>query len=154
MEDTKKQPVQIIIQGQQHDISEEILEQRCPGYYSFRNNTHYISYEESPDNSEQAGPSGASLLKIKNNTVQILKKGAVTTRMEFDTQKNHYTSYHTPYGVFQLEISTEKLSICREGRDFLIHISYALHMEGQPLSKCSTDIQVRFETAQSVRLSS
>ena len=141
----EKQPVQVIIRGHQQDISEEIIEQRCRGYYSYRNGTHFISYEECYENGKKAGTEGFSLLKIKNNTVHILKKGAITTRMEFDTHKNHYTPYQTPYGVFQMEISTDSLTIRREGEDFLIHISYELHMEGQLLSKCSIEIQVRFE---------
>lgn len=141
----EKQPVQIIIRGNQQDISEEMIEQRYQGYYSYRNDTHFISYEECYNEGEASALGGTSLLKIKNGTVHMLKKGAVTTRMEFDTHKNHYTPYQTPYGVFQMEISTDSLTIRREGEDFLIHISYELHMEGQLLSKCSIDIQVRFE---------
>ena len=140
----EKQPVQVIIRGQQQNISEEIIEQRCQGYYSYRNDTHFINYEECYERGKQAGTEGFSLLKVKNDTVHILKKGAVTTRMEFDTHKKHYTSYQTPYGVFQVEISTDNLTIRREGEDFLIHIRYKLYMEGQLLSQCNIDIEVRF----------
>ena len=109
----EKQKIQVMVRGIQHDISEEGIEQIYHGYYSFRNDTHYINYEEFYD-MEQPSITGTTLLKIKGGCVHMLKKGAVTTRMEFDTAKPFLTSYQTPYGAFQMEIITDKLKIHRE----------------------------------------
>ena len=74
----------------------------------------------------------------------MLKKGSVTTRMEFDTAKPFLTSYQTPYGTFQMEIITDDLKILREEKDFLISIKYHMNMDGSFYSHCSTEIQIKF----------
>ncbi len=140
----EKREVRVILRGTQHDISNETIEQNYHGYYSCRNNTHYISYTEIDEAGEQSSASGSSLIKIKDSSVYLLKKGAITTRMEFDTEKKHLTPYQTPYGTFQMEIATNQLTVRREGEDIHLDISYQLNMDGKPLSRCSIEIQVLF----------
>jgi len=140
----EKRKVRVILRGTQHDISNETIEQNHHGYYYYRNNTHYISYTEIDEAGEQSSPSGTSLLKIKDSSVYLLKKGAITTRMEYDTEKNHFTPYQTPYGTFQMEIATNQLTVRREGEDIHLDINYQLKMDGKPLSRCSIEIQVLF----------
>ena len=140
----EKREVQVIVRGTQHDISDEMIEQIYHGHYSYRNNTHYISYAETDESGKESSVSGTSLIKIKDNSVYLLKKGAITTRMEFDTTKNHFTPYQTPYGTFQMEIVTEKLTVHRNGEDIRITISYQLNMDEKPLSRCSIEIVVLF----------
>lgn len=139
-----KHRVQMVIRGTQHDVSEESIEQIYQGEYSFRNGSHYIRYEECYQGEGDPLSTGLNLLKIKEDTILISKKGAISTKMQFDPGKTTYTPYQTPYGTFQMEVITTDLTICRKGKDFHISIHYQLNMDGQPLSQCSIEIEVKF----------
>lgn len=140
----EKKKVQIILRSTQPDSPEGTIEQTYTGEYSFRNDTHFITYKENYDREGHTADIGTSLIKIKDNSVYLLKKGIITTRMEFDTLKSHFTPYRTPYGTFQLEIVTEELAVQRDGDDFLIHICYYLNIDGKPLSQYCIELRVLF----------
>lgn len=142
----EKRKVQLVLRSTQHDISEKPIEQIYDGFYSFRNNTHFISYEEIYDSEAGSAAGGTSLIKIKPDSLYLLKKGAITTRMEFDTSNNHFTSYQTPYGTFQLEIITDELNMQQSGEDISLKINYRLNMDGKPLSRYLMEISVHFIT--------
>lgn len=140
----EKHRVQVVIRGTQQDVSEESIQQIYQGVYSFRNGSHYIRYEESYQEEGESQSKGLSLLKIKEDTILMSKKGAITTKMQFDPGKITYTPYQTPYGTFQMEVITTDLTIRRKDKDFLISIHYQLNMDNQPLSQCSIEIEVKF----------
>lgn len=140
----KQQRVQVMVRSIHDNISEETIEHIYQGYYSFQNGTHFIRYEEIYDDTGDITNTGTCLLKIKDNTLYILKKGAITTRMQFDTSKNHFTPYQTPYGTFQLEIATEKLTMKQYEKNLHIMIHYQLNLDGQPFSQCRMEIEVKF----------
>lgn len=140
----EKQEVQVLVRGIQHDISDEAIEQIYQGHYAYRQNTHYIRYAEIDENGVQSAANGSNLLKIKDNSIHLIKKGMITTRMEFDTLKNYRSSYQTPYGTFQMEIATEKLSVSQDREGIHLDIAYQLSMNDRPLSQCSLEIHVRF----------
>lgn len=139
----EKQEVQVLVRGTQHDISHQAIEQIYDGHYAFRQNTHYIRYAEIDEHGVQSAANGCNLLKIKDESVHLIKKGMITTRMEFDTLKKYRSSYQTPYGTFQMEISTEKLIVSQDKEGIHVDIAYQLNMDERPLSQCSLEIHVR-----------
>lgn len=140
----ERQRVAITVRGVAQDADEQTIEQSYQGYYAFRNNTHFISYEEFSPQEGDSAPRSSTLLKIKGNAIELVKKGALTTRMVFDTQNHHDAAYQTPYGTFQLRIVTERLSVRRDGQDFHIQLQYSLHLDDKPLSQNNTEISIQF----------
>lgn len=136
--------VQVLVRGIQHNISDEAIEQIYDGHYAFRQNTHYIRYAEIDEHGTQSAANGSTLLKIKDQSVHLIKKGMITTRMEFAPLTKHRSSYQTPYGTFLMEISTEKLALSRDEEGIHLDISYRLNMDGGSLSRCSLKIHVKF----------
>ncbi|MCI8338498.1 MAG: DUF1934 domain-containing protein [Lachnospiraceae bacterium] len=141
----EKQEVQLLVRGTQQDISDQTIEQIYHGQYAFRQNTHYIRYAEIDENGVQSPASGSNLLKIKDRSVHLIKKGMITTRMEFDPLKKYRSSYQTPYGTFQMEIATEKLTMSQDEEGIHLDIAYQLNMDERPLSQCSLELHITFQ---------
>ena len=81
------------------------------GRYTRRAGKEYIRYEEVYD-----GESAKSdtLIKISEDRVEISKKGAITTIMEFIQDKKTVSCYNTPYGGLAMSIYTSMLDIERD----------------------------------------
>ncbi len=141
----EKQEVQLLVRGSQQDISDQAIEQIYHGHYAFRQNTHYIRYAEIVENGVHSPASGSNLLKIKDKSVHLIKKGMITTRMEFDPLKKYRSSYQTPYGTFQMEIATEKLTMSQDEEGIHLDIAYQLNMDERPLSQCSLELHITFQ---------
>lgn len=140
----EKQKIQIRVCGTHHHNDEEKIENIYSGYYICRNGSHYISYQEYYE--QESGPDATAdtLIKISDRTVQMKKKGAITTKMIFDPTQPSPCPYHTPYGVFQMELFTQNLEIRRENLDFFIEIRYKLMMDGAPVTDCTIQLEVLF----------
>lgn len=100
-------------------------------YYE-RNGSHYIFFQETdPDSSAVV----KSTIKFKNNSLELTKKGNVTTRMVFEPGQEYITDYITPFGSVQMGILTHSVeSHFKKGLP-QIRASYTLSSQGQAISE-------------------
>ena len=98
--------------------SDEPLELITVGEYYYRNNTHYLLYEE------------------------VRKKGPVQTNMVFETEKQNMACYQTPYGPIQMDITTTGVNLGEEEELLEIKTEYVLGMNGQKVADCQMHIRV------------
>ena len=138
----KNREVTIMMKGIQHDFSEEGIEHRYVGNYTKIADSHIIKYNEYPEGSNMSQAVNENLLKIKNNTIQIRKKGVINTQMYFEQAKTHHGIYKTPFGNFDMTIQTETVAI-QETEDSLdIQILYHLSLNHDLASNCTIHIQI------------
>lgn len=140
---TNTDKVQIIISSTQHDISEETTQTSYLGKYRFLAGKHVIAYEEYFQEEGNPPTKSTNLIKITENSVHITKKGTVTTQMHFEPSTIHRDSYQTPFGTFDMMITTEQLTIEDNHKEQTVHIKYSLSLNNSPVSKCTIEIRIK-----------
>lgn len=142
-QDNQKRRVHVTIRGVQHDISDEATESSCYGEYFCVAGKHIIRYEEMAE--EDTVPARVeNLVKIGKDSVQITKKGAVCTRMNFVKGREQHSSYQTPYGTFDMTIAAKEVMAEDTAEGLRVYILYRLDMNQTAVSECSIEMQIRF----------
>lgn len=133
--------VRITVKGVQRDDGAEIsrTEIVVPGEYYFKNGAHYIFFEET---AEDSGERVKESLKLKGNLLELNRKGAVNSRMVFETGKSHAVDYATPFGLLRMETVTSRI-LCLEEKDRLrIKAEYELWADGMKMSSCRLTVKI------------
>lgn len=106
------------------------------------NNNYYLRFKESK---EEDGV--ATLIKIEpEGVVHITRHTENKTRLIFDQDQITSTNYHTPAGIMQMQIKTNRISTVYSDAPFAgdIEIDYVIYMDEQPLG--TYQIRLRFTT--------
>ncbi len=133
--------VELIIKGiQKYDTHEDSdLETKVDAEYYFRNNCHYILYEEQAEGFSQPTK---SMLKLREGCLEMTRKGLVNTAMVFDRSKETVSHYKTPFGELLLGICTKSLKIQESDDVILAEVRYALTAEGRHMADCKINILI------------
>lgn len=110
------------------------------GEYYLRNQTHYVIFEESQEGFTEKIK---STLKVKNNCVELIKKGLINSHMFFEEKGNFVTEYKTPFGGFLMEIHTKKLTVKENTDEMIVELEYALESGEAPVADCSIRIMIK-----------
>lgn len=135
--------VKVVTSGFQKDLTgkREKVAHLAEGQYYFRNNKHYVKYDDSDIDEENVI---ATTIKTDGGKLTIFRRGAVDTEMIFLHGEMTRTSYHTPYGPMELEINTRQLEINMnevEGRGE-IDLFYDLAVNGSPVGEYELHIKI------------
>lgn len=95
-------------ENEQNDTIEVI----SPGDYYFRNGKHFFMYEEVMEGQKE---STRNMIKVRDNYMELTKKGAVNVHMIFEKNKKNITYYNTPYGACWWELMPT-VWMCRRKR--------------------------------------
>ena len=112
-----------------------------PGEYYFRNNKHFICYEEV---SESNGEKSKSVMKISNNMVELIKRGSSSCHINFEKDKKNYSLYNTGMGNLYLGVDTSDIQMItsEDERRIDVKINYSLEINQQKVSDCEVSIVV------------
>ncbi len=101
--------VLIKVKGMQGALSgDETIEMVTIGQYFEKNGKTYVKYDDTSLDEQQVT---ATTLKIEPHQVTILRHGATNTQMIFEQDKEHYTPYETPFGLFELIVRTTSIDL-------------------------------------------
>lgn len=115
------------------------IETIYPGEYFYRNQSHFILYDEQPEGIPEVIK---NMVKLNDREFVITKKGPVTVQMVFEEGKKTMTDYNTPFGNIMISMDTSKLEV-EESEDRLkIHIEYALEANYQFVADCKIDMEI------------
>ncbi|MBQ1416999.1 MAG: DUF1934 domain-containing protein [Selenomonas sp.] len=135
--------VKVVTSGFQKDLKgkREKVAHLAEGQYYFRNNKHYVKYDDSDLDKENVI---ATTIKTDGGKLTIFRRGAVDTEMIFLHGEMTRTSYHTPYGHMELEINTRQLEInMDEARgQGEIDLFYDLAVNGSPVGEYELHIKI------------
>ena len=138
----------VSISGMHEEIAEtpaverdeaEAIEVVTPGSYYFRNEKHYIVYDEVMEGFEEATK---NIFKFDGSCLEVTKRGAVNVHMLFEEQKKNMTTYHTPFGDILIGIDTEKIEVSEEENKIHVHVDYSLEANYQHLANCKIDMKI------------
>ena len=114
------------------------------GRHTSRNGKEYIKFEEVYDG---ASEKSLTIIKITDDSIEVSKKGAITTCMEFAKNKRTLSCYNTPYG--SIDIFTSVLDIKREEDRIDAAIEYTMEVNNQQMNTNRVEIEI---TSKSIEL--
>lgn len=129
--------IQFVIGGDQRQEEAEPVEVFSMGEYYFRNGTHYIKYDEMMGGFTEKTQ---NLIKIRDHSVELRKKGLTNVHMVFEEQKKNISYYQTPFGTMEMGIAATRVDMKQEEDEMNVHIEYALEVNESHVADC--DIQI------------
>lgn len=132
----EKHSITITIDSIQHDISEDIVTTCYSGTYARMDNYQLLRYDEFYDIGGPAVAKTGTLVKIDGQNITITKKGVISTQMHFSPGKVSNGIYQTPFGTFDMRITTEKIKIAGSSPAKLVDatLKYQLSLNGSAIS--------------------
>ena len=110
--------------------------------YTKRGGKEYIKFEEVYDGADQKS---VSLIKISDDCVEVSRKGAITTCMEFVKNKKTVSCYNTPYGSINISIFTSVLMIERQEDTIHILLEYTMEVNDQQMNTNRVEMEITNE---------
>lgn len=111
----------------------EVIEVITAGEYYFRNGQHYFIYEEVMEGDTMTTK---NIVKVKEDYMELTKKGAVNVHMVFEKNKQNFTYYYTPYGSLQIGIDANEVSLWEGEDEITLQVLYGLEMNHEHLANC------------------
>lgn len=124
----------------QQDQDPQAIENIFPGEYHYRNNAHYVIYDEILEGEKKPIK---NMIKLRANECAITKKGPVNAQLIFTKGKNTLSNYVTPFGNITMGIDTRQITIDESEDNINLHIDYVLDANYQYVADCQIDIKIR-----------
>lgn len=118
----------------------EPIEMITAGEYFYKNEKHYILYEEAMEGENQTTK---CRIKLAPGLLELSKNGVVNVHMVFEENAKHVTHYYTPYGCLDMGIDTKKVCIEESEDEMHIAVEYALEMNQEFVADCDIKIRVK-----------
>lgn len=111
--------------------SEDNVDVVMPGQYYWRNERHFLIYEEVME--EFTEPT-SNMIRISPQEISVRKKGVINSEMIFRPEEETVTEYVTPYGTMVMGVYTNRIRIQETDQRISVLIQYVLRMDGQEVS--------------------
>lgn len=131
----------VTVVGRQTDAAgeENSIKMVAAGKHYYKNGMNYVVYEDS----ELSGEKGTStLLKIADDSLTLVRSGAVMQKQHFAREKESESVYKTPYGNLNLSITTRNIDIIYGSVSGNIDIAYDMSINGQWQSDNKLHIEI------------
>ena len=118
----------------------EAIEVITPANYYFRNQKHYIVYDEAVEGTAEVIK---NRIKITGtDCVEIMKSGLSNSHMVFERNKKNETFYRTPYGQMLVGVNTKNMEINVSEDNIDILIDYQLDVNHEPMADCKIKMNI------------
>ena len=134
--------VLLAIKGLQFDGSSEDteIETVTAAQYYKKNNSHYVIYEEACEGFEETTK---NVIKFRENSLDLMKKGLVNVHMIFEENKKNMTNYATPFGDILIGIDARKIHMQEDGDHIHVDVDYALEINYEHLADCRITMNIQ-----------
>jgi len=133
--------VLITIKGLQFDsVEENVIEGIHIGRFSEINNKIYVKYDEMLDG--ERDPT-SNLIKISEGRVEIIKRGQISSHMQFFANEKMISLYNTPFGSLHLGILTTNIDIDKNEDVIHILLEYSLEVNEEQISDYKVEICIK-----------
>ena len=127
----------------------EPIEITTAGEYYYKNEKHYILYEEVMEGEIHTTK---NRIKIAPGMLELKKNGVVNVHMLFEEHQKNVTHYHTPYGSLEMGIDTKQVEICENENELTVKVDYALEMNQEFVADCNIKIVVQSKGIKSFKI--
>ena len=118
----------------------EPVEIIAPEKYYFKNGKHYIIYDEFMEGFDSVTK---NVLKLKNDSLEITKRGSSNVHMIFEKDKKNLTCYTTPFGNLMMGIDARRILIEESEEEIYAQVEYALDINYEHLADCTIQLRVQ-----------
>lgn len=127
-----------------NDPQTEPLEIITSGDYYKRNGKHYILYDEVME-----GFSGVTknIIKIKEDCLDVTKKGVTNVHMVFEKSKKNVTYYQTPYGSLMIGIDAKDIKVQEQEETIFVDVTYGLEVNYEHMADCTIKMNIQSKNA-------
>lgn len=133
--------VLLAIKGLQFDAAadETNIQTITAAEYYLRNNNHYVIYDEATEGTELRTK---NIIKLRENSLELTKKGFVNVHMLFEENRKNLTNYSTPFGSILIGIDTKRVTVLEEEKQILCNVDYALEINYEFLADCKISLEI------------
>lgn len=128
----------------------EPVEIIAPGNYYYKNNKHYIMYDEIMEGFEGTTK---NIIKISENCLDITKKGVANVHMIFEKNKKNITHYYTPFGSILIGIDAKQMEVKETENNIDVKVNYDLDVNYEFLANCNITINIKAKDGGDFKLS-
>ena len=118
----------------------EPIEMVISGEYYYKNNKHYILYDELMDGDSITVK---NRIKFGAGRMELTKSGMVSVQMVFEEGKKNLTQYNTPYGSLVMGVEATKMQFAETEDIIKISVDYVLEINEEHSADCNIRITVR-----------
>lgn len=118
------------------DGNSDVIRTKCNGQYYEKSGKHYFLYEELTEQGKLK-----SIIKVQDESMEVIKKGAVNTHLFFETGKLINCNYDTPFGQLPIDINTEGLNIYIENHRIKVVVSYEMRNGEEHFARCQLQLE-------------
>ena len=98
----------ISLKGIQNGDGNDPIELVTVGKYHYKDNKHFITYEES----EMTGMKGTTTtLTVEGDKVTLMRTGSNNTQLIFEKGQRHVNCYETPYGSLSVGVRANNVQV-------------------------------------------
>ena len=124
----------------QHMDQIEPVEVITPAEYYFRDNMHYLLYDEvDPDDHELSH----NILTMKDNYMCMVRKGSTQTRLVIESGKRNVTYYATPFGSLHILLDGRHVEVESSEQEIDAVAGYGLEINYENVADCLIRIRVQ-----------
>lgn len=122
------------------DSGEEEIEVITAGTYFQKDGRHYIKYDEVME-----GCDGKiqNLIKIKEKSMEVTKRGLSNVHMVFEENKKNVTYYDTPFGNLLVGIAATGIHVNETQDKIDVKVDYALEVNYEHLADCTISMNIQ-----------
>ncbi|NLL78152.1 MAG: DUF1934 domain-containing protein [Clostridiales bacterium] len=135
--------VLLSLKGLQFDTNSadgDKIETITPAEYYKRDGSHYVVFEETTEGFDE---STKNIIKFKNSSLDLTKRGLVNVHMSFEENKKNLTSYVTPYGEILIGIDARSIRLNEEKERIVVDVDYALEVNYEHFADCKIRMDIR-----------
>lgn len=121
------------------DDSGESIETISAGKHYIKNEKHYAFYDELEDDNKKI----SNIIKFDKDFIEVTRKGAVNTKLNFTLNKTNQSLYSTPFGDMLIEVFTKNISLNEEEADVNLLVDYEMFIDGDKVSDNKIEINIQ-----------
>lgn len=139
------------LQVMQQESGVEPVDLITPGDYYKKNDKHYVIFDEVMEGFEGVTK---NIIKIREDCVDITKKGFTNVHMVFEKDKQNMTCYETPFGSLMVGINAKSIQLLEKENDIFLDLEYSLEVNYEHLADCNIKMEIQSKEGGDFRICS
>lgn len=122
------------------DEQTDSVEVIAPGEYYYRNNKHFVIYDEVAEGESEATK---NIIKFNDDMMEVTRKGPANVHLLFEKNKKNVTYYYTPFGSLNVGIEARSIEVTEEENEIKVNVKYALEVNYEHVAECDIVLTVK-----------